>query len=469
MSIEVSGGAGGMSATFQDLLAHAGVLDRAGDDVRSRADDVAKVMLDDSVAAAALLCPAAVLAVGVAVGQATTAMLTVSASFEASALVLRATVETYTFLDAAQQEVMDRLAVAGGYALGMALPGLVVGGGIMLLSNPALVVALGTTALTNPDALLDPIFDNPWITEALAKSLPWIIQGSAHTLLGPALPYILSGGAWPTDSYEDALAGLITIGQPLGLFHDSGEFEVVRTDTDKAEAAGSVRGVFAEITKLYEEENLGQVQITERIGPDGTSSWIVQIPGTEEWSPARGDNPLDLTTNVTLMNGQMTVLQEQIAVAMHKAGIEAGDPVMLTGHSQGGIAAAAMATDPKFTSHYNVQSIVTGGSPIAGYDIPDHISVLSMEHDQDMVPMLDGYENPDRPHWVTVERDLSGDETVDPHAIAAHGTSVYASTGAMIDGSKDPSLQAWKDATANFFDDDATTRVERFQIQPVGS
>lgn len=197
----------------------------------------------------------------------------------------------------------------------------------------------------------------------------------------------------------------------------------------------------------------------------GGVSYIVQVPGTQDWSPERTDNPVDLTSNVTLMNGEQTVLQRQVAAAMDAAGVRPGDPVMLTGHSQGGIAAAAMATDPRFTQRYDVQSVVTGGSPIARFDIPDDITVLALEHDQDVVPMLDGYENPDRPSWVTVARDLSGTD-VPPHALAAHGTTVYEATAAQVDASTDPSLQRWRAENTQFFPEGGTGTVQRFQITP---
>lgn len=466
MSIEVSGGAGGMGATFQDLRSFATVLDRAGDDVRTRADDVAKIALDESVVAAALLCPVEAATVVGAVAGCTAALVTVSAAFEGSAVVLRASVETYVFLDEATQRVMDALAAAGGFALGAVLPFAVVGGIGIALVNPLATGAVVLAVARNPDAVLDPIFANPWITEALAKELPWIVQGSSFTLLGPVLPVLLSGGRWPSPSYEDALAGLVSAGSHVGALEDSGSFHVVPADTLGSTPAESVSDLFGEVTELYRKENTGQIEITARKNPDGHTSWIVQIPGTEAWTPFRGDNPFDLSTNVTLMNEQSTVLQAQIAQAMQDAGIQEGDPVMLSGHSQGGIAAAAMASDPQFTAKYDVRSVVTAGAPIATFDIPDGISVLALEHDQDMVPMLDGYENPDRPNWVTVERDLADVPDVDPQPVAAHASDLYARTGSQVDASTDPTIVAWREENARFFDSRYGAGVQRFLIEP---
>jgi hypothetical protein len=134
--------------------------------------------------------------------------------------------------------------------------------------------------------------------------------------------------------------------------------------------------------------------------------------------------------------------------------------------------AASLASDAVFQDRYNVQAVVTGGSPIARFDIPDSVSVLSMEHDQDAVPMLEGRENPDRPTWVTVERDLSQAPAVAPDPEnpgrsqpafprdvgAAHGTDVYAQTGALVDASTDPSVRAWLEQQQSFFRGEGTTK-----------
>ena len=475
MSLDVRGGAGGVTARFQDMQSFADVLDDAGDGVRGWADDTAAVAFDDSVLAATLLCPAEVAAVEVAVGVASLSLVTVSTGFEASAVVIRLSVETYVFLDEAKRAAFEALHQAGGFALGLALPGIVVVGGVALLANPALTATLVASIAANPEGALaavqQTLFDNPWLTEELTQALPWMVQGTAFSLsavLGPAglfLPGLLSGGQWPTTDYEDAVAGLVTLGGHGGAFLDEGDFRVVEADTDLAFAPRSVEDIFLQQGELTrgDHSNDGQIQVVRVGGPP--PSWIVQVPGTQEWSPTRTDNPVDLTTNVHLMAGDQTVLQAQIDAAMQAAGVDPGDPVMLTGHSQGGIAAATMAADPAFTSRYNVTSVVTAGSPIARIDIPDTVSVLSLEHNEDVVPMLEGRENPDRPNWVTVESDAGAIvETRD--LTEAHGTRTYAGTGELVDQSDDPSLVAWREQNAGFFTGEAEPL--RFQIEPVG-
>lgn len=485
MSITVSGGAGGTGARLQDLRSEAGVLDAAGDEVRRWSGSVAAVAVHPDVTVATLLCPAEVAAVAGAVAAATigaNGLLVVSTRLEGTAVVLRASATTYELVDATQQRVLEALQNAAGFALGAALPFLAAGGGLVLLVGagtsppaawPALVVAVRNA---DPTALGGQagagLYDNPWLLESLTRTAPSLVQGttwSLDTLLGGpagglALPFALSGGAWPTATYEDAVGGLVNAGGLLGMFQDTGAVGVTLSDRlDGSSAPRSVAEVFEQQSAVGADR--GKVQIVQVTNADGSSSYVVQIPGTQEWGPTRGDNPVDLTTNVRLMAGRSTLMQQQVTDAMRRAGIRQGDPVMLTGHSQGGITAAALASDPAFRQQFAVQSVVTGGSPIARFDIPDSVSVLSLEHDQDAVPMLEGRKNPDRANWVTVERDLGTvRDGVLPDASvgAAHGTGVYAETGAMVDRSDDPSVRAWREGVEQFFTGDA--RVTRWDV-----
>ncbi len=139
---------------------------------------------------------------------------------------------------------------------------------------------------------------------------------------------------------------------------------------------------------------------------------------------------------------------------MAKAGIQPG-PVLLTGHSQGGITAASLASDPAFMSRYNVTDIVTGGSPIGRFDIPESVNVLSIEHTQDPVPRLDGVPNPERHNWTTVHRNLATAPNGAPLTDVgqAHNGVGYITTGELVDHSKDPSIVRARESLRRFLID----------------
>lgn len=464
MTIDVSGGAGGTQATYHDLMAEAGVLDDRADDVRSRADDVAAVGAHSAVLGAAFLCPveAGVVEVhAVAAATGPTGLLPMSAALEVSARLLRASVVTYATVDAAQEGAFDAISRMQGWLLGHSLPG----AGVLLLGlaagNPLLAGLTAAYLKENSAAigaeLQQTLFDNPWLLEELVHEAPWLIQGLADGVGGPLLPLLLSGGSWPTGSYEDAVGGLINAGGWGGLFQDDGGFHVEHVAAGNGTAPHGIADVFAEQAKLSGETST--VQISTVVGDDGVTRYVVQVPGTQEWSPTRGDNLSDLTSNLTLMSGRQSELQRQVMAAMKAAGIGPDDPVMLTGHSQGGIVCAALASDP--AQPYRIEAVVTGGSPIANFPIPPDVSVLSLEHDQDVVPMLDGERNPDDLNWVTVRRSVA--EQADGIG-AAHSTDLYRATGQAADTSADPSLTSWRAANEGFFHGDAT--VDRYAIRP---
>jgi len=495
VTISVSGGAGGVGARLQDLRSEAGLLDAAGDDVRRWSGSVAAVAVHPEVAVATLLCPGEVAAVAGSVAAASLGadgLLVLSARLEGTAVVLRASATTYELVDSTQQRVLEALHTAAGFALGSALPLLAAGSTLVALGVglsaasrpstwPALVLAAQRIDVARvPGALVGGLYDNPWLLEGLTRAAPGLVQGSTWslgTLLGGPLggvtvPYVLSGGRWPTASYEDAVGGLIHAGGLLGMFRDTGDVGVRQVEGDfTGHAPRSVEDIFTEQGSIGQLESWGQVQISEVRQADGTSSWIVQVPGTQPWEPVRGGNPVDLTTNLRLMAGEPTHLGDQVRAAMVAAGIGLRDPVLLAGHSQGGITAASLAADPAFRDRYDVRAVVTGGSPIARFDIPGSVAVLALEHDQDAVPMLEGRENPDRPSWITVERDLARAPVGDPdpehpeatqhapprHLGAAHGTDAYAQTGALVDASTDPSVRVWLDEQASFFRGGGTT------------
>lgn len=484
--IQVSGGAGGITARYDDMLSYADVLDAAGDGLRTASGHLGGLVVSGDLAQAVVLCPGEVAsAEGAIVAAATgpSGALWTSGELEVSARFLRTSVSAYHLVDEKLAELEELGWDAAGFALGLALPGLALVGGAAYLaveSNPllqALLDAAGVEAPTLED-LQETIYDNPWMAEALTRMAPSLVQGTSFSLaglLGPAGILALataSGGNWPSADYPTAVAGLLSIAGLAGLLEDTGEFQVDRVPGESTsidiDASNIVQTIFDQQGALGDEP--GQVQVITMAQPDGSTSYIVQIPGTQDWSPTRTDNPVDLTSNVNLMAMQgSTVMEQQVAGAMAAAGIKPGDPVMLTGHSQGGITAAAMASDPDIQARYNITSVVTGGSPIGRLDIPDDVSVLSLEHDQDVVPMLDGAENPDRPNWVTVDRELSDPEgTVDGARGpgGAHATRNYTETGVQVDASDSATLEQWRRDNAQFMTGEGA--ATRYQISSVG-
>jgi hypothetical protein len=281
-----------------------------------------------------------------------------------------------------------------------ALPGLITG---VITADPAIGVA-GTVASGRP---------------------PQTVPDAARWIAGVA-----GSGGWLRESPSVT----VSAGPPVSAPAPRGLADVVQgmvaVDPDRGAHAGSVR-----------------IQSVRRAG--GQRAWIVQIPGTQNWGLRPGIDPFDLTGDVHLMAEGDNAAQRTVVQAMRTAAIPPGEPVLLVGHSQGGIVAASLAADPAFRSRYQVTNLVTAGAPVAGFRVPATISVLSLEHAEDIVPGLDGRSNPDRARWLTVSRSTRPPGGNADQAVA-HALDSYVATAAAVDASGDPSVHRWRAGLAPF-------------------
>lgn len=183
--------------------------------------------------------------------------------------------------------------------------------------------------------------------------------------------------------------------------------------------------------------NDGTIEIQSWTGPDGTSRHVVYLPGTDDlltlpWT--MDADVRDLPTNLLALGGRSTSYAEGILQAMRDAGVGPRDPVLLAGHSQGGIEATWIASHP---SEFHITQVVTAGAPIGGMaPCPPGTQVLALENSTDLVPLLDGRGNRDATNLVTVT-------FADPGDLGdGHDLGHYVAGAAGVEASDDPSLTA---------------------------
>ena len=154
---------------------------------------------------------------------------------------------------------------------------------------------------------------------------------------------------------------------------------------------------------------------------DGTVSWTVLIPGTQKFAP--GDHAFDGLTDLDLMAHRYAQVNQQVIAALQQVGAKQDEPVVLIGHSLGGIAAMSLAGSVIFTSQFQVGGVITAGSPTATFTPPPGVPVLHLENDEEVVSNLDGQSgngNPRTEDRVTITRRLAASD--DPRdQQAAHG------------------------------------------------
>ncbi|NTW39563.1 MAG: hypothetical protein HGA44_06675 [Cellulomonadaceae bacterium] len=223
----------------------------------------------------------------------------------------------------------------------------------------------------------------------------------------------------------------------------------------QAPAPQDASDVLAEVEAAYPVAGAepGSVTIVELDHPDGTRSWVVAIPGTQETSLVAGANPMDMTSNVELMARQTSDAQRTALAAMQAAGIPPGEPVILAGHSQGGIVAMSLASDTEVLAAYDITAVLTAGSPVGGFDLPGDIDALHLEHTEDQTPALDGTPNPDVPNRTTVSVDLTSSPSALDRASGealgtAHAITGYVRTAEAIEDWDDPSVRSVEEAVA---------------------
>ncbi|MDU0347359.1 hypothetical protein [Actinomyces sp. MRS3W] len=190
-----------------------------------------------------------------------------------------------------------------------------------------------------------------------------------------------------------------------------------------------------------QDTSSGVVSILRTDHADGTTSWLVVVPGTTDWGSGNS-NPQDLLTNLQAVAGRPTEMETAVVTAMREAGIAPGDKVGLYGHSQGAITASNIAADPAINEQFHITNLLTAGGPTAHAALPDNVNALHIENTGDAVPALDAAPTPRTATRtvVTVDTHASGIDGY-PHGALAYATAVDGMSG-------DPMIDQWTEELA---------------------
>lgn len=473
--IEVRGGSFGLSVQLEDLERGAIVLQSVGREVAESSVTIGLVAREPALVLAGLVAPVEVAAAELAILGCVGVDGAAGAGSRvlATAAATRAAVATYRRGEEAVEGLFDLAATTAGATIGATVvpAAIAVGVGAALSPGTAIAlqvpgareaaVALGLGAGRQVDEIL---LDHPWLVPGAADGLDGLVLGAGLGL--PALGTWLAwragrfGVPYPPRGREDALRVILAATRGAALDESGRDVSVHVHHEGRGQAPVSVWDLVA-----ADGPTAGgpRVRVTGVPRPDGTWAWVVDIPGTQTFDPRAGDNPWDLTSNVLLSAEQQTLTTQAVTRALTDAQRRTGSTgrsrVMLTGHSQGGLTAAALAADPTFRQRHGVTHVVTSGAPIATLDVPEEVSVLSLEHSEDLVPGLEGEDNPDRESWVTVQREVAPDLGPDGRATDAHHVSHYAETARRIDASDDPSVASWRRGAGDFLDSPGSEAV----------
>lgn len=440
-NVSVTGGAGGSEAIYEDLAAMGDLTDDVAGQTLTIAMSGHGHLVDPNVLASALLNP-----VGVARFEAAmlgaldgpSGLTATSAAIGLRGLALRATNQAYQVADDVNAKALE----AGRWMLGN-----------LAISPAGLALGGATAAGIAADVHLN--YGGDWQR--------WLVEhpGMVDTILGMS-PGMLSKLGLPTD--------MATLTQLIAAAYPDGDPDVADLGLDTDPRVANPPQNLGDLIDSLDHRNNDDANVSVRAvyGPDGrVTGYIVDIPGTQVWNAPWGDNEgsaNDMGVNIDAMAGNETVLQEGVEEALRRAGVPSDAPVMLVGHSQGGIVAARAAADFVDNGQYNVTHVVTAGSPVGGIRIPDNVQMLSLENSGDIVPHLDARDNPASDNRVNVTFDNQTGTAGGNHAISGPDgqDANYEAAARQLDQSSDPSVQRFRDGLGDFL---GGTRSETHQYE----
>ena len=498
--VEVTGGAAGTRACTEALRAIAARVERAGrhlDAAAARAEGLARSV--DETASWSPHTAAAVCA-GAAQLLSPWGGLRVRADeAHETARNLRTTAEIYASAELDATGAVRAVAIVGGHAIGEQGPlAALVALELAVLGTVVAGVGLAQARLLSRTPIPLGLMLR-WLGDERFAGLAGPLGFVSRSLGGPGL--LPEGLGFPhSGSAEIGVSGLVALlrallpgRQPLtldplpqtaGLVRLGGSaatllggtplpgLVVAPAASPPSRTAGrtvprSTADVLREVDELYSAAP-GTVGVQSLDHADGTRSWVVTIPGMQDMGLTDGPVPTDNATNLDLVAGRPSAMSEVVIRSMLQAGVGPDEAVLLAGHSQGGMVALQVASDPRVISGFAVTAVVTAGSPVGGMSLPKGVQALHLEHVQDLVTALDGAPNPDQANRTTLVRDLGAGDKADRVAAlsiaAPHEMTTYVRTAEVADASTHPSVRRFDDALGQVLGDGTADIESRWYV-----
>ena len=395
-----------MTDKYDRMMRLADLFDGSGADLHTRAVLGEQVLRDPDVADSAELAPRTFARADEAVRGATTGkhgLLARSVELDADALIVRATVLTYRWIDELQDAAYRTLGSIAGRAIGYLAPEVALGGAIVsaglietdALDRDAVAAYLEELADNNP-ALMDHVASGGGLLDGLQmRSLL-----TAGVLTGESAPAAARGGL--------RAAGIEPFPADLGSALRDVAGGVVDRPSDTpapAKAGGDRPGSFEELmTGLISAVDAVSVH---EVAP---ARYIAFLPGPHGGPERR----------LRLVGGDHAAYADQATRAIEDAvsdrTVDEAARVMLVGYGQGGVTAVDVATAAG-SDTYVVDQVVTAGAPAALVPrVPESTRVLSLEDRTDPVALFGSLVNAGSDNRLTVVFD-GGDGETSPYVV----------------------------------------------------
>lgn len=175
-------------------------------------------------------------------------------------------------------------------------------------------------------------------------------------------------------------------GQRPGL---AGAMQAVRDGYSAPGSAGAGEADTIDVRRHVHRE-----QGADGDGP-ARETYVVTLPGTSGWDllTVRGnpEGPRTLRPNIEGALGRASAEARLLPEVLERAGVPPGAPVLLVGHSQGGMTAMSAAALPAMR-RYRL-CVLTAGSPVGRMPVAPEVTYLHVTNPGDAVPRLEGAAN----------------------------------------------------------------------------
>lgn len=395
-AISVSGGSGGIVAQSDAIRTLAGRFGATGSETLGTVWTLHGYLLNPTLASAALLDPVGAAAFEMQLGEALDGpggLSWIGARCGVLDVELRGAAAAYEGVDRLRTALGDEIRGALGFA-----PAVLAG--IEAAGHGQGAAGLQHLVTTDPE-LADTVIDGLALTGAIS--------------LGAA---VLSDGR----------------GVAVGLGVD--------TSPTATEPPRGVGDLLTELSERNDDPHHGAVDVRVLRMADGTRRVVVDVTGTKSWTPLPTGDVTSLTTNGRALSGESGAYEQGVLAAMRRAGVRRTDPVLIIGHSEGGMVAVTTARDAVARDEFNVTHVITAGSPIGRTvgQLPRSVQVLALENERDIVPHLDAVANPDDPNVTTAHGDFGDGTVVDDHGLP----DSYIPLGREVDSSGQTSLRTFR-------------------------
>ncbi|YCH07031.1 hypothetical protein ACTAQJ_18305 [Arthrobacter sp. alpha11c] len=290
--------------------------------------------------------------------------------------------------------------------------------------------------------------------EMKMSGIPWVPgRDMMHNVVTTIIP--------PGMEARDIMRGLLE--SPLVPALRPRPVNIEKMDESIEQVDPSMAQSIRRLEKLHARGD-GEIEIIQ-LDHDGSSSWMVLIPGTQPEAPVT--NPFDIPGVGEAIGYDSEEVVPAIGQALREAGAEAGDQVVAVGHSQGGAHAMNLSQNKAFLSEFDLRYVLTAGAPVGGISSEPGIAALHLEHIQDAVAGADGGVNPDTKDRVTVtlNNEVKTPEGEDHGLGPGHRLDNYAAGAELVTASKDASLAASTAVFAGVVGVGGMAKVTHFKLE----